>query len=128
MVTRLGDKDSPLYPTHVGSWYACIGDTLKAAVTKPPARGAHSHFVSIGVPGGRAVLLCQQGGTWHWFWAGAVEQSSFNFGSWGWVLCSQWEGALPGGKAAGISPQVKSEMKKKWQLWKLDHPALCCTQ
>ncbi|KAI6076729.1 Glucagon receptor-like protein [Aix galericulata] len=24
--------------------------------------------------------------------------------------------------------QVKSEMKKKWQLWKLDHPALCCTQ
>ncbi|XP_033023785.1 glucagon receptor-like [Lacerta agilis] len=24
--------------------------------------------------------------------------------------------------------EVKSEMKKKWQLWKLDHPALCCTQ
>ena len=24
--------------------------------------------------------------------------------------------------------QVKSEMKKKWQLWKLDHPALCCTR
>ena len=24
--------------------------------------------------------------------------------------------------------QVKSEMKKKWQLWKLDHPALCCAQ
>lgn len=44
------------------------------------------------------------------------------------MLCSHWEGALPGGKAVGISPQVKSEMKKKWQLWKLDHPALCCTQ
>ncbi|KAM9016062.1 glucagon receptor-like isoform 2-T2 [Ara ararauna] len=24
--------------------------------------------------------------------------------------------------------EVKSEMKKKWQLWKLDHPALCCAQ
>ncbi|XP_054247140.1 glucagon receptor-like [Indicator indicator] len=24
--------------------------------------------------------------------------------------------------------EVKSEMRKKWQLWKLDHPALCCTQ
>ncbi|XP_053132640.1 glucagon receptor-like [Hemicordylus capensis] len=24
--------------------------------------------------------------------------------------------------------EVKSEMKKKWQLWKLDHPALCCSQ
>ncbi|XP_075755493.1 glucagon receptor-like [Pelodiscus sinensis] len=24
--------------------------------------------------------------------------------------------------------EVKSEMKKKWQLWKLDHPTLCCTQ
>ncbi|XP_066496858.1 glucagon receptor-like [Tiliqua scincoides] len=24
--------------------------------------------------------------------------------------------------------EVKSEMKKKWQLWKLDHPAVCCTQ
>nr|XP_025036291.1 glucagon receptor-like [Pelodiscus sinensis] len=24
--------------------------------------------------------------------------------------------------------EVKSEMKKKWQLWLLDHPTLCCTQ
>ncbi|XP_071427172.1 glucagon receptor-like [Pithys albifrons albifrons] len=24
--------------------------------------------------------------------------------------------------------EVKSEMKKKWQLWKLDHPVLCCAQ
>nr|XP_060642232.1 glucagon receptor-like [Anolis sagrei ordinatus] len=24
--------------------------------------------------------------------------------------------------------EVKFEMKKKWQLWKLDHSALCCTQ
>ncbi|XP_040447941.1 glucagon receptor-like [Falco naumanni] len=24
--------------------------------------------------------------------------------------------------------EVKSEMKKKWQLWKLDHPELCCAQ
>ncbi|KAM9599229.1 glucagon receptor-like [Morphnus guianensis] len=24
--------------------------------------------------------------------------------------------------------EVKSEMKKKWQLWKLDHPALCCAR
>ncbi|XP_061206639.1 glucagon receptor-like isoform X2 [Neopsephotus bourkii] len=24
--------------------------------------------------------------------------------------------------------EVKSEMKKKWQLWKLDHPMLCCAQ
>ncbi|XP_077173103.1 glucagon receptor-like [Paroedura picta] len=24
--------------------------------------------------------------------------------------------------------EVKYEMKKKWQLWKLDHTALCCTQ
>lgn len=46
MVTRLGDKDSPLYPTHVGSWYTCLGDTLKAAVTQSPQPGGLTAILS----------------------------------------------------------------------------------
>uniref|UniRef100_A0A6J0SBQ2 Glucagon receptor-like n=1 Tax=Pogona vitticeps TaxID=103695 RepID=A0A6J0SBQ2_9SAUR len=44
------------------------------------------------------------------------------------LFISSFQGFLVAVLYCFANKEVKYEMRKKWQLWKLDHPALCCTQ